>query len=636
MLLDSRRMRRRIVGTAGHIDHGKSTLVRALTGIDTDRLPEEKKRGITIDLGFANLVEADLQIGFVDVPGHERFVKNMLAGIGGIDAALLVVAADESIKPQTREHFQICRLLHIPTGVVAITKTDLVDGDFVEIVRLEVAEMTRGSFLEGSPVIGVSATDGRGLEELRRALVDVVGSVPDRVPSGKIFRMPIDRVFSMQGFGTIVTGTAIAGEIAADAPLVVHPEGLVTRARNIQVHGEPRDRAVAGERTSINLADLQVADLGRGQQLTPPDTLAPTQILTASIELLPDAPALKEGARVRVHLHSAELLATVRILADFASLLPGGKAYVQLRLETPVIAVRGDRFILRRYSPLQTIGGGLILAPHVGKLHRRTRQELLDGLASESLLAQLAGLARLAGMNGVSFSELQRHTGASTAALSADVRSGGELVQIGTSRNRRWIDPSAIRELRTRAMTIVREYFNSETLTTGLPKSELLQKLLPPSADNVMAQFVLDDLVSEKIIVLQGDRIDMPGRSGDLRGVEGELARLLEKSFLDAGLKPPPVSELIKATSQRPKVVEGVISFLVRKGTIIRLGEGIYIHPATVEAAAATMREHRGETIDVGWFKEKFSLSRKIAIPLLEYLDRAGVTRRTGDQRQVL
>jgi len=629
-------MRRRIIGTAGHIDHGKSTLVRALTGIDTDRLPEEKRRGITIDLGFANLVEGNLQIGFVDVPGHERFVKNMLAGVGGIDAALLVVAADESIKPQTREHFQICRLLHIPTGLVAITKADLVDEDFIEIVRLEVAEMTRGSFLEGAPVIPVSSTTGRGIDELKRSLVDVVNSVPDREPSRRIYRLPIDRVFSMQGFGTVVTGTAIAGELLADSALTVQPEKLKTRSRNIQVHGESRDRSIAGERTSLNLADLQVSDLRRGQQLVPPDTLAPTQILTAEIEMLPDAPVVKDGARVRVHLHSAELLATVRILAEDASIPPSGKAFVQLRLETPAVAVRGDRFILRRYSPLQTIGGGSVLAPHVGKLHRRTRREILEALANDSLLAQLAVLAKLAGMRGISFRELQNHTGLSTAALSEEVRSGGELLQVGTSQNRRWLDPSAIRELRTRAMAIVREHFKSESLTTGLPKSELLQKLLPAAIDNVMAAFILDDLVNEKIIVLQGDRVDMPGRAGDLRGVEGELARLLEKRFLEAGLKPPPVSELIKATSQRPKVVEGVIAFLVRKGTIIRLGEGIYIHPETIDAATLTMSAHRGETIDVGWFKDKFNLSRKIAIPLLEYLDRKGVTRRTGDQRQVL
>lgn len=630
-------MRRRIVGTAGHIDHGKTTLVRALTGIDTDRLPEEKQRGITIDLGFANLVEGDLQLGFVDVPGHERFVKNMLAGVGGIDVALLVVAADESIKPQTKEHFQICRLLQIPAGLVAITKSDLVDSDIIELVRLEVEELVRGSFLEGAPVIPVAPTIGTGMDDLRRALESTASSVADRKPERQIFRLPIDRVFSLQGFGTVVTGTAVAGMLPADAPLVVQPEGLRTRARNIQVHGKSRQEALAGERTSMNLADLQVSDLYRGQQLTPPQTLDPTQIVTARIELLPDAPPLKDGARVRVHLHSAELLATVRLLDSNASAVaPGRTTYVQLRLERPAVTVRDDRFIIRRYSPLQTIGGGVVLAPHVGKLHRRTRPELLEMLAAENLSSQLAVLAKLAGIRGVTAVDLQKHSGVPAKLIAAEAGAVGDLVTSGTGEGIRWIDPAAIRDIRSKAMKIVRDYFETEKLTTGLPKSELIQKLLPGSPDSALITFVLDDLVREKIIVLQEDRVDLPGRGGELRGTEGELARALEKRFLDAELKPPPVSELIKALSQRPKVVEGVIAFLVKKGTLVRLGEGIYMHPAAIEGTKTTLHAHRGETIDVGWFKEKFNLSRKIAIPLLEYLDRKGVTRRTGDHRLVL
>jgi len=350
--------KKRVIGTAGHIDHGKTALVRALTGVDCDRLPEEKRRGITIDLGFASWITEEVQIGFVDVPGHERFVKNMLAGVGGIDCALLVVAADESIMPQTREHLAICRLLAIPAGVVAITKSDLVERDIIDLVRLEIEELVSGSFLEGKPIVPVSSVTSEGIPELQAALIAAVASVPDRDHTTRVFRLPIDRAFTLKGFGSIVTGTALSGELRSDADVELLPSGLRSRARTIQVHGAARELAVAGERTSINLADLALDQLERGEQVVEPRTLTPSQIITARLDLLPDSRPLKDQARVRFHHLAAELLGSVRLIAaDRKEIAPGASEFVQIRLESPVVATAGDRFVIRRYSPAITIGG---------------------------------------------------------------------------------------------------------------------------------------------------------------------------------------------------------------------------------------------------------------------------------------
>src|SRR5213082_1130945 len=387
--------KKRVVGTAGHIDHGKTSLVRALTGIDTDRLPEEKRRGITIDLGFASWFTDDYQIGFIDVPGHERFVKNMLAGVGGIDSALLVVDADESIKPQTREHFAICKLLGIRTGVVAINKSDLVEPDIVELVRLEVEELVAGSFLEGKPILPVSSVTHAGLDELRRALLASVAEVDDRDATTRVFRLPIDRVFTMKGFGSVITGTTYAGKLSIDTDIEVLPGGKRSRARNIQVHGEARAYASAGERTSVNLPDIDLDQLHRGQQLVTPNALRPSQVIAARLDLLPDAKPLKEQTRIRFHHLSAELLGSVRFVDENAELKQGSSAYIQVRLESPVVAVAGDRFVIRRYSPALTVGGGVVLDAHLPKLSRGTRPEILDVLANGTLVERVTLMAKL-------------------------------------------------------------------------------------------------------------------------------------------------------------------------------------------------------------------------------------------------
>ncbi len=626
--------KKRVVGTAGHIDHGKTALVKALTGVDTDRLPEEKRRGITIDLGFASWFTDEYQIGFVDVPGHERFVKNMLAGVGGIDSVLLVIAADESIKPQTREHFAICKLLGIRTGVVAITKSDLADREMIDLVRLEIEELVSGSFLAGKPIVPVSSVTGAGMDDLRKAILGSVAEIDDRDATTRVFRLPIDRVFTMKGFGSVITGTTLSGQLNVDSEVEILPGGLRSRARSIQVHSEPRDFASAGERTSVNLPDIELEQLHRGQQVLAPNTLRPSQIITARLDLLSDAKPLKEQTRIRFHHLADELLGSVRFVDDTGPELQAGQsAFVQIRLESPVVATSGDRFVIRRYSPAFTIGGGLIIDAHLPKLRRNTRAELLRTLAEGTLSDRVELMAKLEGLHGLTIREVQARTGIRVETLIKELKN---LPHLADSGDRRWIHLDAIADFRRRAMEFLDRYFKENRLAINVPKGEFVQQLIPHGSDPALVNFLLQDLAREKIIALEGDAIDIPGRSKKLGGAEGELARMIELRFADAGLQPPPVSELINTIHQKPKVIEGVVGFLVKQGTLVRLADGVYIHQRILDAARQRMTARRGETIDVGQFKELFGLSRKIAIPLLEYFDREGVTRRVGDARQVL
>jgi selenocysteine-specific elongation factor len=625
--------KRRVVGTAGHIDHGKTALVRALTGIDTDRLPEEKRRGITIDLGFANWMTDRYQIGFVDVPGHERFVKNMLAGIGGIDSVLLVVAADESIKPQTREHFAICRLLGIPTGVIAITKSDLADGEMIDLVRLEIEELVSGSFLEGKPAIAVSSTTGSGLEELKEALLEAVASIDDRDATNRLFRLPIDRAFTIRGFGSVITGTTYSGRVALEDEVELLPGRLRSRARAIQVHGESRSTAAAGERTSMNLSDVPLEELRRGQQVVHPGTLRESQIITVRLDLLDEAKPLEEQTRIRFHHLSSELLGTVRFLDETKSLQPGTSAFAQVRLEAPVVAVAGDRFVIRRYSPAFTIGGGVILDAHLPKLSRGTRPEIFHTLATGPLPQRVELMAKMKGLHGLEIREVQARTGVTVAVLREQLRAIDNATEIAAGR---WIHNDALTDFRRRAMQFVDDYFRTNRMSLGVPKGEFVQKVMPQGADGTLVNFLLADLAEEKIVVASGDLLEVPGRSRTLGGAEGELARAIEQRFASAGLQTPAVSEIIKSIPQKPKVIEGVIGYLVKQGILIRLADGVYLHRDTLADARGKLASKQGETIDVASFKELFGISRKVAIPLLELFDREGATKRVGDARRVL
>jgi selenocysteine-specific elongation factor len=411
-----------IVGTAGHIDHGKTALVRALSGTDTDRLPEEKQRGITIDIGFAELSIGATHFGFVDVPGHERFVKNMLAGASGIDLVLLVIAADEGVMPQTREHFEICRLLGLKHGLVVLTKKDLVDAETLELAHLDAAELVAGSFLETAPVVEVSAVTGDGIDDLKRELLAAAERVPERT-ADRITFMPIDRSFTVKGFGAVVTGTIASGGIAEGTELEILPDGRKVRVRGVQTHGRKVANAAAGQRTAVNLGGIDHSEIERGKVLSEPGILQPTQMFAAEVEVLADAPkALKTRQRVRVHIGTAEVLGRVLVVNDTAEIAPGSTGFIQLTLETPVACVMGDRFILRRYSPQSTIAGGRVLVPHIPKLRRKdidAAAKRLSALvqAGDNKAAIVHQFIESSGDGGRSLSELQTATGWTRSVL---------------------------------------------------------------------------------------------------------------------------------------------------------------------------------------------------------------------------
>ncbi|MCL4811752.1 MAG: selenocysteine-specific translation elongation factor [Vicinamibacteraceae bacterium] len=642
-------MRHVVVGTAGHIDHGKSTLVLALTGTDPDRLKEEKARGITIDLGFAHLALDDaIELGFVDVPGHERFVKNMLAGASGIDLVLLVVAADESVMPQTREHFAICRLLGVERGIIALTKADLVDRDTVALVGLEVKDLVTGSFLESAPVVPVSARTGEGLDALRAALAGEARALERRSASG-LARLPIDRVFSVRGFGTVVTGTLVSGALAVDDELEIAPGGRRVKVRAVQVHGRAAPAAYAGQRVAVNLAGVDVEEIARGQTLAWPASLAATRRFDARLDLLPDAPALRHGARVRVHCGTSEVLGRVSLggvaapasgeaaLAVAAALPPGGRAYVRLRLEAPVAVTRGDRFIVRSYSPLSTIGGGVVLDPlperggiRTAAGHARFRAWDLPGHGGA-----LAALVADRGLAGVSTETLVARLGLGpdeVRTLAADACAGGGVRAVGP-----WLVAGSALDTAARTLlALVATHHEQEPLSEGLPREEARTRLFARVPEAVFQQTV-DDLVSARRLVGR-ERLALPTHRVTLGGSDDLLERVAG-AFAGAGLTPADPGAIAAALGADRRRVDEAVMLLTRQRRLVRL-DTLLFDAAALERLKAGVRAFKraGEDtfIDVAAVKERFGLSRKYAIPLLEYLDRERVTRRVGDRRLVL
>jgi len=627
-----------LVGTAGHIDHGKTALVRALTGIDTDRLPEEKRRGITIDLGFAHAEWEGVRVSFVDVPGHERFVRNMLAGAGGIDAVLLVVAADESVMPQTREHFEIVRMLGIRCGVVAVTKTDRVAHDFVEITASDVREMTRGSALEDAEIVPVSARTGEGLEELKRAIVRLAGRDAEVERESRGIRLPIDRAFSIAGFGPVVTGSLVSGTISREQKLDLLPRRRTVRVRRIEVHGRETAEARAGERVSANLAGVELSDLKRGQMLTTPGAFAASALLTVRIDLLGTSPPVASGDRLSFHHFSSEARALVRVL-DGGPIVPGGSARAQLRLSSPVASVPGDRFVLRRLSPVTTIGGGIVLDPLSPPLGRRRASEvrdLLDRLESASLGEKLELWIEQAREGGVSEDELAPRAGVPAAQVRSALAASRESGRVHVLRRspERYLSERALAALVEKARREITLYLESGTGAVGMPRRTLLSRLLP-AADPPWAEAVEAALVERGAFAAAGDEARAPGRD-DLVGRERELSLRIADVFRERGLSPPSPAEVTQVVQHRQKVVEGLIGYLVKRGAIVRLPGGWLIAREAVEGVVSRLRASGKSAVEIAEFKEMFGLSRKLAIPLLEYLDAEKVTRRVGDRREIL
>ncbi|MBI3455973.1 MAG: selenocysteine-specific translation elongation factor [Candidatus Rokubacteria bacterium] len=623
-----------VVGTAGHIDHGKSTLVRALTGIDPDRLKEEKERGITIDIGFAHLDLGDgLTLGVVDVPGHERFVKNMLAGVGGIDLVMLVIAADEGIMPQTREHLAICQLLRIKSGLVALTKVDMVEPEWLELVEDDVRSFLLGTFLEGQPIVPVSAKTGEGLDILRDRLAALARTVPLRGTDATL-RLPIDRVFTIRGFGTVVTGTVAAGQVTVDERVEVYPRGLQAKVRGLQTHGQPVPLAVAGQRTAVNLQGVERAALERGDVLSLPGLLRPTFMLDATCELLADAPApLKARQRVRFHIGTSEVMARVHLL-DSDQLEPGSRGYVQLRLEAPVVALPCDRYVIRSYSPMVTIGGGELLDVAPAKARR-----------SPALVARLAILGRGApdavieehlkrvGPGGVRTTDLRARTPFGPEALQrvlADLTGRGRVLLV----DREWyVHVEAAERLREEALAALRAFHAREPLKTGMSKEELKTRL--GGVDERVFLHLLDRFAAAGAIAVERDKVRLASHQVRLAPQQRALLARLEAEFRDAGAAPPSAEEAFGKLQMTEPEDQALLQVLLDERRLVRVKEGLYFHADALRAAearvAAFLRERKEITPQE--IKDLLGISRKYAIPLLEYLDAQRLTVRVGDKR---
>ncbi|HVR30533.1 MAG TPA: selenocysteine-specific translation elongation factor [Thermoanaerobaculia bacterium] len=632
--------RRVVVGTAGHIDHGKTALVEALTGINCDRWEEERVRGITIDLGFAHLTEGDVQLGFVDVPGHERFVHNALAGLGGIDLMVLVVAADEGVMPQTREHLAICALLGIPAGIVALTKIDLVDHDLRDVAALELTDALARTTFAGAPIVPVSSTTGEGVATLRETLVSMARAVERPAERAlRPARLPIDRAFHLRGLGVLVTGTLTCGRIAVQDRLELLPARRETRVRSVQVHGQDRERAEAGERTALQLTGVELDAVERGTQLTAPGAYSTSTSLLARLELLPEAPQTLRGWRdVRFHLFSSEVLGRLRPLQPPA-LEPGGRALVEIRLAAPVTAARGDRFVVRRLSPQTTLGGGVVLDPEWQRLRGARLAPALaafGGTEAEAILHWV----RAAGEAGVTAAELARKLGSLEGPVAGVLERAKEAGAILAARGsaagpERWISAAVYERVARRAPEILDQYFRRDRLATGMPKAEAIRRLLPAPAAP-LAEVYLGWLAEQKILVVGADLVDLPGRGAVMNAEESDLSERVMAAFEQGGLAPPSPSEINQALGAKQQTFDAVLRYLYQRKRLARLPQGLFIAQSQLDRLADELGRSRWTRFSVPEFKERFGLTRKWAIPLLEHLDQIGRTRRVGDQREVV
>lgn len=630
-------MKQVVMGTAGHIDHGKTQLVKTLTGIDTDRLKEEKERGITIDLGFAHLMYEDgTEVGVIDVPGHERFVRNMLAGVGGIDLVMLVIAADEGVMPQTREHLAICQLLRVKEGLVALTKADLVDEDWLELVSEDTREFLKGTFLEGKPIVPVSAKTGQGIDELKRVLQALVARVPPKQLEGK-FRLPVDRVFTIRGFGTVVTGTLFSGTIRVEDRIEIYPKGIEAKIRGLQVHNASVPEAVAGQRTAINLQGIDKVELERGDVLGHPGEFAPTFMLDAVLQHLSDAPRpLRHRARVRLHVGTSEIMGRV-ILLDRDELAPGEEAYVQLRLEEPAIVLPRDRFVIRSYSPVQTIGGGILLDAQASK-HRRGEA----GLAAHfRLLAEgspeeiFSHHLRQATHQGLRLSEFLPRTELSESRLrqvATTLQRAGRLRAVNA--DMAWYLHAEALDSLTRELRRYLETFHRQNpLKPNIASEELRAKVR--GLGERVCLMALEELRQQGVVVVERDRVRLATHQVALDDTRERILNELEAEFLAAGYQPPRVEDLFAKLNIGKGHDKALLQVLLDQGRAVRLKENVVFHRANLAKAETLLvqylRDHREITpIE---FKDLLGISRKYAIPMLEYFDSQKITIRVGDKR---
>ena len=628
-----------IMGTAGHIDHGKTSLIKALTGINCDRLAEEQKRGITIELGFAYLdLTPQIRLGIIDVPGHERFVKNMVSGAAGIDFVLLVIAADEGIMPQTREHLEICSLLGIRAGLVALTKIDMVEEEWLELVREEVQTYLAGSFLDGAPIIPVSAHKGAGLEELKGHIAELSSTfAPDR--RSDLFRLPVDRVFTMKGHGTVVTGTSISGALRLGEEIEIVPAGHRSKVRGLQVHGTAADVAHAGERTAVNLYGLEVAELERGEVLAHPQTLFPSMVWDVEMTCLSSSPnPLKHRTEVHFHHGSREILAKLFFL-DRDKLEPGETAVCQVRFPRPLPGVFGDRCIVRSFSPLQTVAGGRIINPLGRKVRRHSKDlETLNSLGSisgeELLLAQL----RLAGRAGLTVAELRIMTDMESKLLDKTLQLlGGKQLAFQFDReDKRFVGADVLDGLAGECLAYLGDYHRREPMRQGLSRAELISGFgrgMHPK----LVHFLVERLVKSGQVLLESDILRLPGHVVSLASDQSGLRTLMETAYIQGGFMPPTTKAFLEENGLAAKDVAQMYRLLMEEGVLIKVSEEFYYAKTAMDEIVARVRGFFESNQEMGPqdFRDLTELTRKFAIPVLEYLDKEKITMRIGDKRKI-
>ena len=629
-----------ILGTAGHIDHGKSALIKALTGTDPDRLKEEKLRGITIELGFAELeLPSGQHLGIVDVPGHERFVRHMVAGATGMDLVALVIAADEGVMPQTREHLEICQLLRVKQGLVVLTKVDLVEPDWLELVEEEVREALKGTFLDGAPIVPFSTVTGFGKEQLLATLGTLAADVPPKPVTG-IFRLPIDRVFTIKGFGTVVTGTAISGRVKVAEAVAIYPPGFKAKVRGLQVHGQTVEEALAGNRTAVNLQGLEKEELERGMVVAPPGALIKTRRLDAYLEILPSAPRpLKHRQAVRLHTGTSERVAMPLIL-DADEMPPGTSGYVQLFLREPLALKPGDRLVIRSFSPAFTWGGGLVL--HVNPTrHKRRNPEVLARFKTleqgspEDILRLYLSEAGAAGRSRAELTALLPWDPGYLANLLNPLTLQGQVLNYDQE-NQRYLLTATAQELEGQMLRLLSDYHRKFPLKPGLSKEEL-RRQLPPAMEVRLFNYLLGGMAQKKQLVAEKDLVRLSTHKVTLAQDQEDLSRRLEELYRRGHLSPPTFKEATEASKIAADKVKQLLQVLVNQGRLVKVKEDLYFHQAAIESLKAALIDFfkNNKEITVVQFKDLTQTSRKFTIPLLEYFDSVRTTVRVGEARRL-
>lgn len=628
-----------IVGTAGHVDHGKTCLIKALSGIDTDRLKEEKKRGITIELGFANLIDTDgVHIGIIDVPGHEKFVKNMLAGIGGIDLVLLVVALDEGVMPQTVEHFEILKMLQIRQGIVVLTKSDTVDSDWADMVEEDVRELIKGSFLEQAEMIRVSSYTGENIDVLRQKIIAMAKQAGRRREEKELFRLPIDRVFTMEGFGTVVTGTLVEGMCEAGEEVMVYPQERLLKIRGVQSHGQKEEKACAGQRTAINLAGIKKEELSRGEVLAYPGSLVNSTMVDATLRLFDSTQRkLKNGDRVHLSYGSAQAIGKV-ILLDCDAVEAGQEALVQLRFDDPVCVKRNDKFIIRFYSPVETFGGGTVLNPAADK-HKRGQEEVIESLRLKKTGTDMEILEQMVN------EESRRFPEAKDLAAWMDLTVSEAEKMLDTLRNKKKIlhlnDGSFVgkaywEKVSELANQVLAHFHRENPIVEGMDREELKSRLAERMhlKSGKKGEALIAELEKRKVITIQGSVVSVAGFTVSYSNEASQMMTDMENIYKKAGIEVPSTDELVGAYKDR-KQARQVLSELTKKGILVKAGTGVLMHREHWDRALNILREHLAANpqITLGEFRDLLGTSRKYAVMLLETYDQMKITKKTGDAR---